>query len=638
MAIATTQTDDLGEYRLSGLPAGDVVVAVQAGPGLIGPDGSPIRFAGVQLTAIVSGRPVTITTNSLAMRIYYPGVTTPTEAQALSLSAGDDRTSIDFLVPLSPPRTFADFAGGAPAAATPGAASTGSIRGRITRADGRPLPNAIVRVPGGLLAPTAITDEDGRYEIRDVPAGRYRVMASRAGFITVEYGQRGPLDTGEAIDLGPGESRQRIDMVLPDPAAITGRVVDDAGEAVEGADVRVMQVRYQAGRRRLVDVSGVEARRTDDLGRYRIHGLLPGEYVVRALVGQLVSAVTTTIDLPGYAPTYFPGTWNPVEAALVTVGIAQRFSGVDFALVRAPMARISGLALDASGNPITGGLSLSPSRRSGAVIGLSVGARIGRDGTFEFSNVLPGEYVLQAWSSRNNPWTEGEFATQFVSVTGSNVTDLVIRRGTGSTIRGRVTIESGSPIPLTQIDLSPIPTDADLSPLTGNPPATAKVNADGTFEIAGVSGPRRMTLMRAPPGWTLKGVRVNGIDVTDMPVPFGTRDQSVADMEVVLTGRGAEVSGSVTDSRGRLLTDCTVLVFATDPERWFLESRFLKLSAPGADGVFRVRGLPDGQYFVAAVDRLQPGEWQDPQFLESLISGAAHVTLGEGQRLTVTPN
>ena len=59
---------------------------------------------------------------------------------------------------------------------------------------------------------------------------------------------------------------------------------------------------------------------------------------------------------------------------------------------------------------------------------------------------------------------------------------------------------------------------------------------------------------------------------------------------------------------------------------------------PGKNGVFSVRGLPDGEYFVAAVDRLQPDEWQDPDFLESILPSAKRVTLSEGQTLSVSPN
>jgi protocatechuate 3,4-dioxygenase beta subunit len=653
---ATTQTDDLGDYRLGGLPAGDVLVVATVGPAILGPDGNELP-PGVTLTIPITPQgsvnqraTVRVNTESAMTRTYYPGVTDLAQAQAMTLAPGDEHTSIDFVVPSGPPRMLNDLirslgytlalpppppnppapplANGSPVA------ETGAIRGRVTRADGRALPNAVVRLPSAFPSRTTVTDEEGRYEFLKLPAGSYAVRASRSGLSTVEYGQRHAFDPGEPVELGPGDACNGVDIVLPTPAVVAGRLVDDDGDAVEGADVRVLQMRYQGGRRRLAAVPGVVPRRTDDLGRYRIYGLPPGEYIVRALVGQVVVG-ESIFDRPGYAPTYFPGTWKVDEARLVHVDLAQEISGVDLSLVRVPTARVSGRAFDAEGNPGQEGLGLFSSRRSGSVAGTPVGARIGRDGTFEFPNLPPGEYVVQAWQSHKNGWTEGEFASQFVLVNGSDIPGLAIHRSIGSTIRGRITLEGSSPLKPTEIDLSPIPVDADLSPPVD--PANAKIKDDWTFEVDGISGPRRVTLMRAPAGWTLKRVLINGIDVADTSIPLGRTDQSIEGMEVVLTDRGGEVSGRLTDSRGRLLTDYTVVVFATDREHWFLESRFLKQARPGRDGVFAVRGLPDGDYFVAAVDQLHVDEWPDPDFLDSLISSATRVTLAEGQKVSVTP-
>src|SRR5262249_30038707 len=150
---------------------------------------------------------------------------------------------------------------------------------------GRPLVGVAVWLPSGR---TTVTDAQGRYEFLNLPAGVYTVSASRPGFVSVEYGQQRALEPGEPIELGRGEVRDRIDLSLPVPAAVTGRILDFEGDPVAGADVRVLQMRYELGRRRLVDVAGVAPRRSDDRGRYRLSGLPPGEYIVRALVGQVI--------------------------------------------------------------------------------------------------------------------------------------------------------------------------------------------------------------------------------------------------------------------------------------------------------------------------------------------------------------
>jgi hypothetical protein len=57
----------------------------------------------------------------------------------------------------------------------------------------------------------------------------------------------------------------------------------------------------------------------------------------------------------------------------------------------------------------------------------------------------------------------------------------------------------------------------------------------------------------------VKVVILNGVDVTDMPLTFGTKDQSITDLEVVLTNRVSELSGAVTDDRGQSVADCSVI-------------------------------------------------------------------------------
>src|SRR5205823_4402010 len=206
-------------------------------------------------------------------------------------------------------------------------------------------------------------DNDGRYEFRRLPAGPYTVIASRPGFVTREYGQRREAAAGEPISLRTGEWLDRIDISLPLTGAIAGRLVDDGGDPVEGASVRVMQVRYESGRRRLVDVEGVRPRPTDDLGHYRLFGLQPGQYIVSAVVGQMFPAMPRTdgfpfvtpadpiADLSGYATTHLPGTPNAGDAQRVAVDLSQNVLGMDFALARVPMARVAGTVFDTAGRP-----------------------------------------------------------------------------------------------------------------------------------------------------------------------------------------------------------------------------------------------------------------------------------------------
>ena len=169
-------------------------------------------------------------------------------------------------------------------------------------------------------------------------------------------------------------------------------MTDENGDPVEGVAVSVMKVGFSAGRRQLV-AGGAPSQRTNDQGRFRVHGLQPGQYIVSADAGHLGPQA-----LPGYAATYFPGTPSAGEAQLVTLGLSQDLLDIDFSLVPVRTARVAGRTVDSNGQPFQGGIEMRVTRRSSAVASDSFGARTERDGTFEFANIPPGEYVLNVFT------------------------------------------------------------------------------------------------------------------------------------------------------------------------------------------------------------------------------------------------
>jgi len=283
-----------------------------------------------------------------------------------------------------------------------------TIRGRVTTADGRPLTNAhlrLARQEGGRPR-NQDTDDDGAFEFADVPPGTYVIVASRSGFASSNT-------NNVNFTVAPGETKEHVDVSLRRLSAIVGRVVDDNGDPVEGASITATRLRPGGGRR----LANAQSRRTSELGRFRLYNLQPGDYVISATLGS-VNGPTTSM-MPGYATTYFPGTMSPKDAQIVHVNAAEDVPGIDFSLIAVRTASIFGQMIAADGTPYQGGIQLAPSRRNGAVGGASVGAITYRDGRFEFTNVAPGDYVIE--SNHNN-----EHGFAWVSVSGADVPGVIV--------------------------------------------------------------------------------------------------------------------------------------------------------------------------------------------------------------------
>ncbi len=505
----------------------------------------------------------------------------------------------------------------APLPSTPG---TATLRGHIVRVDGPPIAHAEVRLvsadqPGN--ARVTLTDESGGYDFATLPAGMYTVTATKTGFVSREFGQQRASEPGKPIDIKAGETRERVDIVLPRHGAITGRIVDENGEPLEGITVSVKEIRSAGGRNRLATVSGVTARQTNELGRYRVYGLQPGDYVISAEIVQAGSD-----DVRGYPMTYFPGTINPDQAQRIQVGWSDEVSNIDFALAPVRTARITGRTVTSTGELFQAGVQMRPSWRSTGATAEAVGARAQPDGGFEFVNVTPGEYVIQAFKGVEIGW-------QLVTVGGSDITGVTVTTMPGSTVTGRVVFESGEPPATRTLEILPAPADPDQTPFFGAPSA-ADIHDDWTFEMTDVIGPARLRVSRSPAGWALSRLIVNGLDATDAVLPFGAESQSLKDVQILMTNQITQLSGTVTDASG------AVIAFSEERDRWYQGSRFLAAARPTPAGRFIIAGLPAGSYLVTPVDRLPDGdEWQDPSFLGPLASRATRVTLSEGQPRTV---
>jgi hypothetical protein len=609
-------TDEAGHYRIGGLSAGPVLVSV---------------FAAARSLVMLPGGGVMSGGNDVGQRIYYPGGVHAERGEPLLLQAGDEKLGVDLVTPANVPvgRSVAP----APREAT-------VVSGRIVSVQGRPLSGAqVVLKPGGATEASqraTVSDADGAYQfvLPHGASGTFRVGATRVGYLPAWYGQRDQSDVPEEITVRAGEVKANLTVALALTAVIAGRIFDENGEPVEGAWVRTSIIRFVDGQRRLVAVPSA-TRPTDDLGRFRLSRLPVGEYIVSAVVGQIVGT-DVAIDLPGYAVTYFPGTPNPAEAQLVSIGRSQELTGVDFSLVRTPTARIAGRAFDAAGEPVGGGIMLTPSRRSGVVAPVALGARIERDGRFEFRNVPPGDYVLQVSRHRRGSWSEGDTASQFVMVTGADVTGLELRASSGSTVTGHIVVEGDVSVKPNQLEFSALPLDPDQTVMNAGPPAHALIGDDLHFELAGLQGPRRLRLLRVPAGVALKAILLKGSDVTDATLTFGRPDQSLVDVEVVITTDVTEIAGSVADARGRPFNTAMVIAFALDPWLRYSRSRFVGVAAADHDARYRLEGLPPGEYYVAAADRHRSNDVEDPDFLESLTAHGTRVILGEGQHVSLT--
>lgn len=568
---------------------------------------------------------------------------------------------------------------------------TATITGTVVSDDVQPRPLRRVRVTlnSPELQPglTAITNDDGTFVFDRLPEGRYTIGGAKDGYVSVNHGAVRPGRAGTPIAIKDGEARQ-LSLRMPRGGVIAGTITDADGQPATGVTVTAGTYRYQAGAgERRLSPAGVNSGTTDDRGTYRIFGLPAGDYVVMALVRPAVPAAgdlqviseaeirraladvrerqsrsqprpsmapsSSTVPQPemrrgvAYSTVFFPGTPSPSRATVVTVGKAEERAGIDFQLQYVPTARVEGTVV--LPQPGTQGalVALTPADQTTGTQSVEFRrtAPAGPDGRFTLPGVPPGRYTLMARATLSRtPGTPAGgpppaplWASTEIAVDGQDVTDIALTLQRGLTIAGRLAFEGTRPPPpdLTKLRVNLPFALTSTGASIALPPV--QLDAAGRFTVDGIL-PAAYRIgstiqgIRSPLGaWWLKSIVIDGRDVLDAPLDLR---QSADAAIVTFSDRAGELTGAVRDAQGNPAHEYFAIVFGVDPSSWFSNSRRVAGVRPDGNGRYAIRNLPPGDYFIVAVNDVEPGEWFDAALLQRLAAGAARITLGEYEHAT----
>lgn len=502
---------------------------------------------------------------------------------------------------------------------------TGAIEGVVLNATtGEPIRKAIVTLqkmtPPAVPTQNASTDVSGRFAFDDVEPGVYGLEATRKDYL------RKPGEGGEVVVLPPARHICDIAIKLRPASVLSGKVVDEDGDPIMGAQIQLLRSTYVNGQRQLDQASNST---TNDLGEYRVINVQPGRYYVSAEYNGHERAFREA-----YPPVYYPGTSDPDDAVPLVLSPGQETSGIDLTIVSARAVRIRGRVVTPEPNAGGDNVDVTLVRRGGTAL-QNYGAQVGPDGTFEFSGVTAGSYdLVAAWLriSRLGEQTlvnpQPLIGHARLEVGDADLDNVLVAVGPGVDISGRVLAENGENRDLEGVRIGLQPHD-----MTWRRIEDVSVGANGVFALEGVlDGSYRIKLSGLPKDFYVKSARLGGADALDSPITV-SGSQSLGPLDVLVSADGGHIAGTVM-SHGHPYKAATV-VLVPDGRQRNAERLYMVSQDTDVSGHFVLGGVVPGDYKLFAWDQLLWGSWYDPEFVRPFDNRGKSVRVDAGSTLNV---
>jgi len=509
------------------------------------------------------------------------------------------------------------------------------VSGRVvTAAEGTPVASSrVALIPEHERRESQVyavmSDSSGQFTIRDVPAGRYRFLATHTGYVDQHYQSTGD-DTGAILALQAGQEVKDVLFRMTLAAVFTGRVNDEGGEPM--ALIQVIALRRPTDEetedREDSPSTGQELlpagfAQTDDRGQYRIFGLKAGEYYIKAvdeyepIYHTIIGSEWEVRQALGsqYAPVYYPGVTQISQAKLLVISPGEE-AQVDLVLRRMKTVQISGRVIGGDGKPATDVMVYLEELPAGDY-GVIQGSETDSKGEFKVKGVAPGSYLLHA--QQHSSEEANYHASQKIEVGSDNIDSIMLALGRGVNFPGRLDVSGPGTIRFERMSINLISHGDQTAG------AWARVKKDGTFQLLDVpDGTFSFYMNGLEEGWYVKSVRLGTTDLLANGLEV-EKGEVVGTIQVVVSNGGSELAGLVTQD-DKPMVGARVRI-TPDPETRYNHLR-TRTANTDQSGRFSFIGIAPGQYHVIA-------KASGPDREDAVASDPKSVSLAEHDHKTI---
>lgn len=518
----------------------------------------------------------------------------------------------------------------------------GQISGHVYRADNNePVGKAVVSLnPMGGRGITVTTspqstrtDANGVYIFSTVTAGNYTVFAQHSGFINEAFQRAINGLSPETITVAAGQTVSQIDIRLLPAAVISGTVLDEDNQPLEGAQVSAIRLRYaKGGQQQEQPLKSVTA---DDLGNFRLYGLPEGSYFVR-VENRNMNPQTGESN---FRSAYYPGTPTLEGAQRLKATAGAETSGVRYSVGTQSTYTITGSVIDTTDSPGQRRYMVTAMHTSeGGAFAVSNQAT--NDSTFTIRGVPSGEYLLTARSLLvgSAVQTAGPNSTVQIAQRQNTGTATVrvadadaranIQISASAEVDGKIVIENSNGQSISGIRVSLQSVASGIGGANSN----AGTDQNGAFKIQNVQMGNYVFSIAGRTDMYLKQALCNGRDYTLQPLTIDL-GITIGDCTLTLATDTGTVKGQVYDS-DKPVPDLVVVAI---PQSLSLRrlARYTQTGTTNANGEFQISGIIPGDYLLFALPKDDEQGYFQIDFADRNQRDAERVSVKSGETKTV---
>jgi len=468
------------------------------------------------------------------------------------------------------------------------------------------------------------TDDSGNFSVALSAAGAWRMVASAPGYTTQAYLQHED-SYSSAIVLTGKNPTVNIRFELPPEATITGTVVDETGEPVRIAQVRLFSVPAASpdGRPTGAKTNSAAMAMTDDRGIYEFASLEPGSYKVVVDAKPWYATPPPTGSNSGssldpslnvaYAPTWYPGRDDPAQAEILTLHGGDAVEA-DFNLIPVPAVHLHIMTPPDEGSAQRRSFPLFKVDRAG-LGGVNNSPIRMTPGAIDIDSLAPGQFQVLL---QDRSQTSTRVATFQLGADGGQTVNfnslldqaniIIHMDGSGAADEDPPRVDFVDP----ESGLSATYDSGGVSirRREQNQPREGQIQLpQGRYEVA----------LRGQPDFYMTGMSAKGAEVTGRFLQVNPGDVTLT----IHVAKGkASVSGIATTGGEPAVGAMVLLVPAGRGDPTSL-TRMVR-DQTNTDGSFELANVIPGQYILVAIENGWSVEWKDPSTLNPyLVQGTA---------------